>query len=205
MADENDRQPDKNPKPATENTNEEIKGKQVQTTPAAKPEKPEDKSAESAQPEPRPEAGKTETADKPAEAKTKDKPKAEVPAKFKKLVEEIEQLSALELSELVKTLEDRFGVSASAPMAMAPAAAGVGTEEAAAEEGKAEFNIILKETGDKKIDVIKAVREISGLGLAESKAIADSAPKTVKENVPKDEAEAGKKKLEDAGATVELE
>lgn len=136
---------------------------------------------------------------------TKDAPAKEVPAKFKKLVEEIEQLSVLELSELVSTLEDKLGVSAAAPMAAAPVAAASGEGDGGDDEGKKEFNIVLKEAGDKKIDVIKAVREISGLGLAESKAVVDGAPKTVKENVPKDEAEAGKKKLEDAGAKVELE
>ena len=144
---------------------------------------------------------------KPKEQKTdsKEKTQTKVPAKFKSLVEEVEKLSVVELSELVKVLEDRFGVSAAAPMAAAPAAGSTETGEAAAEEGKSEFTIILKEAGEKKIDVIKAVREISGLGLAESKAVVDGAPKTVKENAPKDEAEAAKKKLEDAGAKVELE
>lgn len=140
---------------------------------------------------------------KPAEEK-KDEPKAEVPAKFKKLVEEVESMSVLELSELVKALEDRFGVSAAAPMAMAAApAAGDGAGDA--DEGKSEYTIVLKDGGAQKINAIKAVREISGLGLAESKAIVDGAPKTVKENVPKDEAEEAKKKLEEAGATVELQ
>lgn len=144
-----------------------------------------------------------------AEETTKDtketkEEKTQIPAKFKSLVSDIEKLSVIELSELVKVLEERFGVSAAAPMAAAPVAAsadGAATEE----EGKSEFNIILKSAGDKKIDVIKAVREISGLGLAESKALVDGAPKTVKESVKKDEAEEAKKKLEAAGATIELE
>ncbi len=149
----------------------------------------------------------------PAEAKEDEKAaapakeaKAEVPTKFKKLVEEVEKMSVLELSELVKALEERFGVSAAAPVAMAAPAGGAGAEGAEpADEGKKEMSILLKEAGEKKIDVIKAVREISGLGLAESKAIVDGAPKTVKENVPKEEAEEAKKKLEEAGATVELQ
>lgn len=137
---------------------------------------------------------------KPAE---EEKEKKEVPAKFKKLVEEVESMSVLELSELVKALEDRFGVSAAAPMAVAAApVAGEGAGDA--DEGKSEYTIVLKDGGAQKINAIKAVREISGLGLAESKAIVDGAPKTVKENVPKDEAEEAKKKLEEAGATVEL-
>ena len=135
------------------------------------------------------------------EEKTK---KTEVPAKFKDLVSSIEKLSVLELSELVKVLEEHFGVSAAAPVAVA--AAGVpGGEEAPAAEEKSAYNLILSAAGEKKIDVIKAVREISGLGLAESKALVDGAPKSVKENLPKDEAEEAKNKLEEAGATVELQ
>jgi len=138
---------------------------------------------------------------KPAEAEEKK----EVPAKFKKLVEEVESMSVLELSELVKALEDRFGVSAAAPVAVAaPGAAGGGDGAEAAEE-KSEYTIVLKDAGAQKINVIKAVREVSGLGLAESKALVDGAPKNVKEGVKKDEAEEAKKKLEEAGATVELQ
>ncbi len=148
---------------------------------------------------------KTEPEAAESKSEAKAKPKA-VPAKFKKLVEEIEQMSVLELSNLVKTLEDRFGVSAAAPVAMAMAPVAAGAEAGGAgEEAKKEFTVFLKEAGEKKIEVIKAVREISGLGLAESKAIVDSAPKIVKENVAKDEAEAAKKKLEEAGAGVELQ
>jgi large subunit ribosomal protein L7/L12 len=128
--------------------------------------------------------------------------KFEVPAKFSKLVGEIDKLSVLELSELVKVLEGHYGVSAAAPAAAAPAAAG---EEAAAVEEKTEFTVILASAGDQKINAIKAVREITGLGLAESKALVDGAPKAVKENVNKAEAEDAKAKLEAAGATVELQ
>jgi len=125
-----------------------------------------------------------------------------VPEKFEKLVSEIEKMSVLDLSELVKVLEDKFGVSAAAPMMMgAVPAAGAG--EAAAEE-KTEFDVELSAAGDKKINVIKVVREITGLGLKESKDLVDGAPKMVKEKVKKEEAEEMKKKLEEAGATVEL-
>jgi large subunit ribosomal protein L7/L12 len=118
------------------------------------------------------------------------------------LIEAIETMSVLELSELVTALEDKFGVSAAAPVAVAagPAAAG---GEAAAEE-QTEFNVVLASAGDKKIQVIKAVREITGLGLKEAKAVVDGAPGNVKEGVSKDEAEEIKTKLEEAGATVEL-
>lgn len=128
--------------------------------------------------------------------------KVEVPAKFKDLVKSIEELSVLELSELVKVLEGHFGVSAAAPMAMAAAPA-AGEGEAAAEE-KSSYTIVLAAAGDQKINVIKAVREVTGLGLAESKALVDGAPKTIKENVPKAEADEAKKALEAAGATIEL-
>jgi large subunit ribosomal protein L7/L12 len=151
-------------------------------------------------------AADDDTKGEPKEAKSgTDKSSTPVPAKFKKLVEEVEQLSVLELSELVKVLEDRFGVSAAAPVAVAAAPAGGGGGEAEEASEKAEFNVVLKDAGAKKIDVIKAVREISGLGLAESKAVADGAPKTVVEKVKKEEAEEAKTKLEAAGATVELE
>ena len=141
-----------------------------------------------------------------AEDTTKEeKEKTEVPAKFKDLVGTIEKLSVLELSELVKVLEDHFGVSAAAPVAMAVAGGAGGGEAEEAVEEKSAYDLVLQAAGEKKIDVIKAVREISGLGLAESKALVDGAPKTVKVAMAKDEAEEGKKKLEEAGATVELQ
>ncbi|MDP3963748.1 MAG: 50S ribosomal protein L7/L12 [bacterium] len=126
----------------------------------------------------------------------------EVPAKFEKLVDEISKMSVLDLSELVKVLEKKFGVSAAAPMMMAamPAAGGA---DAAAEE-KTSFDVILKEGGAQKIAVIKVVREATGLGLKESKDIVDGAPKAVKEGLDKAAADELKKKLEEAGATVEL-
>ena len=117
------------------------------------------------------------------------------------IMEAIEGMTVLELSELVKAMEEKFGVSAAAPVAVA--AAGGAAGGAAAEE-KTEFTVQLTAIGDKKINVIKAVREATGLGLKEAKALVDGAPAAVKENVPKAEAEELKKKLEEAGATVEL-
>lgn len=137
------------------------------------------------------------------EVKETTEEKKEVPAKFKDLVEQIDKLSVLELSELVKVLEDHYGVSAAAPVAVAAAPAG-GGDEAAAEE-KSAFTVVLAAAGDQKINVIKAVRELTGQGLAESKALVDGAPKPIKENVPKAEAEEAKAALEAAGATVELQ
>ena len=114
----------------------------------------------------------------------------------------ISEMSVLELSELVKAIEEKFGVSAAAPVAVA--AAGPAAGGAAAAEEKSEFDVILKEAGAQKIQVIKAVREITALGLKEAKALVDGAPKEVKTGVAKAEAEEIKKKLEEAGATVEL-
>jgi len=129
----------------------------------------------------------------------------EVPAKFKSLVESIEKLSVLELSELVHLLEEKFGVSAAAPVAVAAApAAGNG---APAEEEKTSFNVVLSKVGDKKIEVIKVVRDATGKGLKEAKDLVDAAAagaQVVKEGAGKDEAAELKKKLETAGATVEL-
>ena len=116
--------------------------------------------------------------------------------KITALIEEVKALTVLELSELVHALEDEFGVSAAAPVAVAAAAA------PAAE--KTEFDVVLASFGDEKIKVIKAVREITGLGLADAKAVVEAAPKAIKEGVSKDEAEDLKKKLEEAGAKVEL-
>ncbi|MBP8989546.1 MAG: 50S ribosomal protein L7/L12 [Clostridia bacterium] len=121
--------------------------------------------------------------------------------KVAKFVEEVKTLSVMELAELVKALEEEFGVSAAA-MAAAPAAAGAA--EAAKEEEQTEFTVILKAAGESKIPVIKAVRELTGLGLKDAKDLVDSAPKAIKENVSKEEAEAIAKKLTEAGAEVEL-
>lgn len=120
------------------------------------------------------------------------------------LVKVIEEMSVLELSQLVKELEEKFGVSAAAPMAMAmmPAAGGAGA--AAAEEEKTEFDVVLTDHGANKINVIKVVREITGLGLKEAKELVDNPPKAIKEAATKEEAEEIKKKVEEAGAKVEL-
>lgn len=130
-----------------------------------------------------------------------DETKVEVPEKFKSLVDQIEKLSVLELSELVKVLEDKFGVSAAAPVMMGamPAA----SASAPAEE-KTEFTVELTDGGANKIGVIKVVREVTGLGLKEAKDLVDGAPKPIKENVAKAEAEDIKKKVEEAGGKVTL-
>lgn len=121
--------------------------------------------------------------------------------KISALIEEVKALTVLELSELVHALEDEFGVSAAAPVAVAAAGAAPAAEAAAE---KTEFDVVLASFGDEKIKVIKAVREITGLGLADAKAVVEAAPKAIKEGVSKDEAEEMKKKLEEAGAKVEL-
>ena len=121
-------------------------------------------------------------------------------ADLKSFVEEIKKLSVMEVSELVKMLEEEFGVSAAAPVAVMGAA---GAPAAAAEE-KSEFTVVLKEAGANKIAVIKVVKELTGLGLGEAKALVDGAPQTIKENVPAEEAKAIEAKLKEAGATVEL-
>jgi large subunit ribosomal protein L7/L12 len=118
-------------------------------------------------------------------------------------IQQIDSLTVLELNSLVKALEEHYGVSAAAAAAPAAAAAG-GAAAAAPVEEKTEFDVVLKAAGEKKINVIKAVREVTSLGLKEAKDLVESAPATVKEAVSKDEAEAVKKKFEEAGATVEI-
>ncbi len=120
--------------------------------------------------------------------------------KFEKIISEIEKLSVLELADLVKALEEKFGVSAAAM-----AVAGPGNGGSAAAEEKTAWNVLLRAAGDQKINVIKAIREATGLGLKEAKDIADGAPKVVKEGLKKEDAEELKKKLEAVGATVELQ
>lgn len=142
------------------------------------------------------------TDEKKVDEVTEEKKEVEVPAKFKALVEEIEKMSVLDLAELVKILEDKFGVSAAAP-AMMVAGGAAGGEDAAVEE-KSEFDIEITAAGSSKIAVIKAVRAITEMGLKDAKDLVDAAPKMVKEGVKKEEAEEIKKKLEEAGATVTL-
>lgn len=149
---------------------------------------------------------KQEEAPKEEEKKeeTSEEKEVEVPAKFQDLVKTIEELSVLELSELVKVLEEKFGVSAAAPMAVAaaPGAAGEGGEGGG--EEKSDFDVELTAAGDQKIAVIKVVKEITGKGLKDAKDMVDGAPVVIKEKAPKEEAEELKKKLEEAGAEVTL-
>ncbi|NLJ71051.1 MAG: 50S ribosomal protein L7/L12 [Clostridiaceae bacterium] len=123
--------------------------------------------------------------------------------KITQIMEDVKSLTILELNDLVKALEEEFGVSAAAMMAVAPAAGGAAG--AVAEEEQTEFTVILKSPGASKIPVIKIVRELTGLGLKEAKAVVDEAPKAVKENVSKEEADAAAAKLEEAGAEVEIQ
>lgn len=141
-----------------------------------------------------------------AETEAKEtKSDVKVSAKLEKLISEIETLTVIELSELVKALEDKFGVTAAAPVAVAAGGAAAGASDAPAAEEKDSYEVVLAEAGANKIAVIKAVREINQeLGLAEAKALVDAAPKTLLENAKKEAAEEAKKKLEEAGAKVEL-
>ena len=136
-----------------------------------------------------------------AEEQEKAKPSSGAVAK---IVEQVETLTVLELSELVKALEERFGVTAAAPMAFMPGMAGGGAAAAAVEEEKTEFTAMLKEFGANKIQVIKVVRAITGLGLIEAKKLVEEAPKPIKEAVNKAEAEDIKKKIEEVGGVVEI-
>lgn len=128
---------------------------------------------------------------------TKEEAKKASNPKFDSLIAEIEKLSVVDLADLVHTLEDHFGISAAAPAAAGPAAV--------AGEEKDEFDIVLKSAGEQKLNVIKAVREATELGLKEAKELVDNAPKTIREAVKKEEAEEIKKKFEEAGATIELQ
>ncbi len=127
-----------------------------------------------------------------------------IPEKFQKIVEEIEKMSVVDLAELVKILEKKFGVSAQAPV-MTVVAPVAGTQAAPQAEAKTSFNVILKEAGAQKIAVIKLVKDITGKGLKEAKDIVEAPPQILKENVPKEEAEKMKKELEAVGAKVELQ
>lgn len=124
--------------------------------------------------------------------------------KVTQLIETVKELTVLELSEVVKALEEEFGVSAAAPVAVAAAPVAGAAAGAAAEEEKSDFDVVLAEVGAEKIKVIKVVREITGLGLKEAKELVDTAPKPVKEGASKEEAEEMKKKLEEVGAKIEL-
>lgn len=132
-----------------------------------------------------------------------EKKTVEVPAEFKKLVDELDKMSALEISKFVKFLEEYWGVSAAAPAVAVAAPAADGGAAAAADE-KTEFTVTLKDAGAQKVAVIKAVKELTGLGLGEAKGLVDNAPSPIKEKVSKEDAEAAKKALEEAGASVEV-
>jgi large subunit ribosomal protein L7/L12 len=132
-----------------------------------------------------------------------DKEKVTVPKEFESLVKELDKLSALEISKFVKFLEEYWGVSAAAP-AVAMVAPAAGEATGPAEEEKAEFDVVLKDPGAQKVAIIKAVKDITALGLGEAKALVDAAPKTILEKAKKEDAENAKKALEEAGATVEL-
>lgn len=128
--------------------------------------------------------------------------KVEVPKEFQSIVKELDKMSALEISKFVHFLEEYWGVSAAAP-AVAMAAPGA-TDGAPVEDAKSEYDVVLKDAGSQKVPIIKAVKELTGLGLGEAKALVDGAPKTILEKAKKEDAESAKKALEDAGATVEL-
>ena len=139
----------------------------------------------------------------PQEEKKQEEKKIEVPAKFKSLVEEIEKMSVLDLAELVKILEDKFGVSAAMPVAAAPAASGDAGQEAKAEE-KTAFKVTLEECGSEKIKVIKALRQVTSLGLSEAKKAVEASPTVIAESASKEDAQKMKELLEAAGAKVKL-
>lgn len=193
-------QPDKGGEEKTEEVKpEEKKEVPKEEQPKVAP-KPEEKPKKEEKPAFASTAAKT-MADKKATVDKKPVPTG----KYKELIKQIEGLSVMELAELVKELEGRFGVSAAAPVAAAPAAAGGAPVAEGATEEKALFTIELTDAGSNKIAVIKAVREVlPGLGLKEAKDLVEAVPKTLKENVKKEEAEEYKKKLEEAGAKVEL-
>jgi large subunit ribosomal protein L7/L12 len=142
-------------------------------------------------------------AEKSTDVQNTENKEVEIPAKFKKLVEEIEKMSVLELSELVKILEEKFGVSGAMAIAAAPVA-GAGGNAGGGETEKSTVDVVLKTVGQSKIQVIKAVKEITGKGLKEAKDLVDSAPKAVTTEIKPEEGEEIKKKLEEAGAEVEI-
>ncbi len=155
---------------------------------------------ETAEPAAQQQKGETETADEKKDSAEKEA----APSKsVQKILDAIEKMTVLEMADLVKALEERFGVTAAAPVAVAAAPAAGGPAEAAAEE-KTEWDVILAETGEKKFQVVKVIRQVTDLGLKEAKDLVDNPGQAVKKGVTKDEAEEVKKKLEEAGAKVEL-
>ena len=173
-------------------------------TPQTKNQAPAEAEAKAEAPKEEPKAPEAKEEPK-AEAKAEktEKKDVEVPKEFSDITKQLDKMSALEISKFVKFLEEYWGVSAAAPAVAVAAAPGADGGAPAADE-KSEYDVMLKDAGAQKVAVIKAVKDLTGLGLGEAKAIVDSAPKAVKEKVSKDEAEEAKKTLEDAGATVEL-
>lgn len=204
MADEVKQEENKAEEPAPEK--EETKEPAAEKETA---EEPEAKKVEAKAPAEKKEAAPEKAEAKEAKAAKAEKPKetkAEKPRKsaaIEEIMAAVKGMTVLELAELVKALEAEFGVSAAAPVAVAAAAAPAG-EAAATEEEQTEFTVILQSFGENKINVIRAVRELTSLGLKESKDLVEAAPKPVKENVSKEEAATARQKLEDAGATVEV-
>ena len=188
-----------------ENKKEEVETKQeVEVKEETKEEVKEEKKEEVK--EEKKEEVKEEKKEEVKEEVKEEKKEVEVPSKFKNLVKEIEEMSVLDLAELVKLLEEKFGVSA-APQVVAGAPAGGATAQEGSAEGKTTFSVIVTAVGDKKIQVIKTIRDVTKKGLKDSKDLADSIdsePQTIKENAKKEEAEEIKKLFEEAGAKVEL-
>jgi large subunit ribosomal protein L7/L12 len=193
-------------------TEEETKGKEATEKPEAEAEvKEAEVKAEAKEPEAKPEAKPKAEAKKPeakaepkTEAKTEKKPAAKLSKGVEDIMTTIKKMTVLELAELVKALEEEFGVSASVAVAAPAAGGGAAAAAPASIEEQTEFSVILKDVGANKINVIRAVREMTTLGLKEAKDFVESAPQTVKEGVNKDEAAAMKQKLEAAGATAEI-
>ncbi|MBA7627558.1 hypothetical protein ES703_35022 [subsurface metagenome] len=187
---------------------EEVKPEEVKPEEAKVEEaKPEEPKVEAEQQPSAPPAAEKPKAEKPTVSKQKAAPVVKMeklPAAIEKIMATIKNMTVLELAQLVKALETEFGVSAAVPMAATAAVSAEAKAEAPAAEEKTEFNVVLKEIGANKINVIKAVRELTTLGLKESKDLVEAAPKTVREGVTKDEAAAMKQKLETAGATAEI-
>jgi large subunit ribosomal protein L7/L12 len=179
---------------------EAVEEKAEETPAEEKAEKPKKKAEKKAEEAPVEAAPAVEKAEEP---KAEEKKVAASSKNVDKIVEAVEKMTVLELSDLVKVLEDRFGVTAAAPMAMMPGMM-MGGGAAEEVEEKTEFDVILKDFGSQKIQVIKVVRAITGLGLIEAKKVVEEIPGTVKEGVGKDESEEIKKKLEEVGATVEI-
>ncbi len=154
--------------------------------------------------EEKPEAGGRKPEEKKEAKEEVEIPKSEISAKAAEIIKTVEKMSVLELSKLVKALEERFGVSAAAPVALAPAGGSAASQDGQQEEEKTSFDVVLTSIGDKKIQVIKEVRAVTTLGLKEAKDLVEQAPKPIKEGVSKEEAEEIKKKVAAVGATVEI-